>query len=108
MQGIDVRPVMVVVDAANAAEIGTVEDVAGSSISVALVRAPPLTAEQICWDGKDAQAHALIALSVKRAIIPHIFSCKTTNAKQLRIFGIRLPLYIMQEMRLVLLTSGNM
>ena len=78
VQGIDVRPV-VVVDAANAAEIGAVEDVAGSSISVAPVRAPPLTAEQIRWDGKDAQAHALIALSVKRAIIPHIRSCKTAK-----------------------------
>ena len=75
VQGIDVRPV-VVVDAANAAaEIGDVEDVTGSSTLVAPVRAPPLT-EQICWDGKDAQAHALIALSVKRAIIPHIRSCK--------------------------------
>ena len=78
MQGIDVRRV-VVVDAANAAEIGAVEDVAGSSTSVAPVRAPPLTVEQIRWDGKDAQAHALIALSVKRAIIPHSRSCKTAK-----------------------------
>ena len=36
-------------------------------------------AEQLCWDGRDAQAHALIALFVKRAIIPHIRSCKTTK-----------------------------
>ena len=33
--------------------------------------------EQLCWDGRDAQAHALLALSVKRAIIPHIRSCRT-------------------------------
>ena len=32
------------------------------------------TAEQLRWDGKDAPPHALIALSVKRAIIPHIRS----------------------------------
>ena len=61
-----------VVDAANAAEIGAVEDVAGSSISVAPIRAPPLTTEQICWDGKDAHVDAFISLSVKRAIIPQI------------------------------------
>ena len=36
-------------------------------------------AEQLRWDGKDAQAHALIAFSVKRAIIPHIRSCKIEN-----------------------------
>ena len=41
MQGIDVRPV-VVVDATNAAETSVVEDVAGSSTFVAPVRAPPL------------------------------------------------------------------
>lgn len=35
------------------------------------------TAKQLCWDGNDAQAHALLALSIKRAIIPHIRSCKT-------------------------------
>ena len=34
------------------------------------------TAEQARWDGKDAQAHALIALSVKRNITPHIRSAK--------------------------------
>ena len=66
-------------DVANAAEIGDVEDVAGSSTAAATIRAPPPTAEQSHWDGKDAQAHALLALSVKRAIIPHICSCKTSK-----------------------------
>ena len=64
---------------ANASDTGSVEDVAGSSSSVAPVRVPPPTAEQSRWDGKDAQAHALLALSVKRAIIPHIRSCKTSK-----------------------------
>ena len=53
VQGIDVRPI-VVVNAANAAETGDIEDVAGPSNAAAPVRAPPLTPEQICWDGKDA------------------------------------------------------
>ena len=39
----------------------------------------PATQEQKRWDGRDAQAHALIALSVKRTIIPHIRSCRTTK-----------------------------
>ena len=53
VQGKYVCPV-VVVDAANATKTGVLEDVAGSSIVVAPVRAPPLTLEKICWDGKDA------------------------------------------------------
>ena len=44
-----------------------------------MARQQPPTAEQIRWDGKDVQAHALIALSVKRSIIPHIRSCKTSK-----------------------------
>ena len=36
--------------------------------------------EQARWDVRDAQAHALIALSVKRTITPHIHSAK--SAKQ--------------------------
>ena len=39
----------------------------------------PATQEQKRWDGRDAHAHALIALSVKRTIIPHIRSCKTAK-----------------------------
>ncbi|RYA67843.1 hypothetical protein DD598_26710 [Enterobacter cloacae complex sp. 2DZ2F16B1] len=39
-----------------------------------------LRAEQAHWDVKDAQAHALIALSVKRTIVPHI--CSAKSAKQ--------------------------
>ena len=79
VQGIDVR-LVVVVNVASAMEIGTVEDVAGSSsIVVPPVIAPPLTVEQTCWDGKDVQAHAIIAMSAKRAITSHIRSCKTTK-----------------------------
>ena len=84
VKGVDVRPV-VGRDAANAVETGDVEDAvgsstaAGSSTIAATIRAPPPTAEQICWDGRDAQAHALLALSVKRAIIPHIRSCRTSK-----------------------------
>ena len=78
VQGVDVHPI-VVGNVANAVETGDVEDVAGSSTAVTTIRAPPPTAEQSHWDGKDAQAHALLALSVKRAIIPHILSCKTSK-----------------------------
>ena len=35
---------------------------------------PPPTVDQIRWDGRDAEAHALIALSIKCTIIPHIES----------------------------------
>ena len=34
------------------------------------------TQDQRRWDGRDAKSHALIALSMKRSIIPHICSCK--------------------------------
>ena len=40
---------------------------------------PPPTVDQTRWDGRDAQAHVLIALSVKRTIIPHIWSCKSAK-----------------------------
>ena len=78
VKGVDVHLVMGR-DAANAAEIGDVEDVAGSSTVAKTIRAPPPTAEQICWDGRDVQAHALLALSVKHAIILHILSCRTSK-----------------------------
>jgi len=38
------------------------------------------TPEQSRWDSRDAQALSLIALSVKRSIIPHIRSCRTSQA----------------------------
>ena len=46
---------------------------------VAPVVETPATQEQKRWDGRDAHAHALIALFVKRTIIPYIRSCKTTK-----------------------------
>ena len=69
---------------------GTVEHGAGSSTFAATVGATgsntsraaavlPI-AEQLRWDGRDAQAHPLIALSVKRSMIPHIRSA--ASAKQ--------------------------
>ena len=33
----------------------------------------------IQWDGRDAKAQALIALSVKKSLIPHIRSCVTAR-----------------------------
>ena len=38
------------------------------------------TLEQSRWDGRDVQAHALIALSIKHTMVPHIRSA--TSAKQ--------------------------
>ncbi|MCO5557572.1 hypothetical protein L7F22_011138 [Adiantum nelumboides] len=72
VQGIDVRPGTV--------DVAEVVDVAGPSTRTAAVRSVLPTAEQARWDVKDAQAHALIALSVKRTITPHIRSAK--SAKQ--------------------------
>ncbi|RYA57259.1 DUF4219 domain-containing protein, partial [Enterobacter cloacae complex sp. CH23B] len=61
VQGIDVRP--------GSEDVG---DVAGLAARIAAVRVVLPTAEQARWDVKDVQAHALIALSVKRTIVPHI------------------------------------
>ena len=71
MQGLDVCPASI--------DVGSVEDVASSSSSATVVAAILPTVEQARWDGKDAQAHALIALSVKQNITPHIRSAKTTK-----------------------------
>ena len=63
-------------------DVGAVEHVAGTSLLAHSVPPPPPLppiAEQIRWDGKDVQTHALLALSIKRTIIPHICSCKTTK-----------------------------
>ena len=77
VQGYDVRPI---VARMSSDDVGVVEDVAGSSLLARSVPPPPPpTAEQIRWDGRDAQAHALLALSIKCTIIPHIHSCKTSK-----------------------------
>ena len=57
------------------------KDAAGSNSEAAPAPQvlPPPTVDQIRWDGRDAQAHALIALSVKHTIIPHIWSCKSAK-----------------------------
>lgn len=36
--------------------------------------------EQKKWDRRDAQAHSMVALAVKRSILPHIRSCKTSKS----------------------------
>ena len=76
VQGFDERPGSV------GADSDIVEDGAGSSTFAAIVGAIGFgtscatavlpTAEQSHWDGRDAQAHALIALLVKRSMVPHI------------------------------------
>ncbi|MCO5552410.1 hypothetical protein L7F22_005921 [Adiantum nelumboides] len=72
VQGIDVHP--------GSVDVAEVVDVAGPSTRIAAARSVLPTAEQARWDAKDAQAHALIVLSVKRTITPHI--CSTKSAKQ--------------------------
>ncbi|MCO5564217.1 hypothetical protein L7F22_017875 [Adiantum nelumboides] len=57
-----------------------VEDVASLAARIAAIRFILPIAEQAHWDVKDAQAHALSALSMKRTITPHI--CSTKFAKQ--------------------------
>ena len=57
-------------------DIGSIEDATGSIFIVAPILAPWPNAEKLCWDGRDAQAHALIALSIKCTIVPHIRSAK--------------------------------
>ncbi|MCO5597399.1 hypothetical protein L7F22_051475 [Adiantum nelumboides] len=58
---------------------GEVENVAGPAARIAAARFVLPTAKQARWDVTDAQAHALIALSVKRTITPHICSAKSTK-----------------------------
>ena len=75
VQGYDVR---LIVAGTSTDDVGAVEDVAGTSLLARSVPPPPPpTTEQICWDGRDVHAYALLALSIKRIIIPHICSCKT-------------------------------
>ncbi|MCO5613500.1 hypothetical protein L7F22_067777 [Adiantum nelumboides] len=71
-RGIDVRP--------GSEDVGKIEDVAGLAARIVAVRFVLPTAEQACWDVKDARAHALIVLSMKRTITPHIHLAK--SAKQ--------------------------
>ncbi|MCO5559117.1 hypothetical protein L7F22_012709 [Adiantum nelumboides] len=61
-------------------DVAEVVDVAGPSTRIAAPRSVLPTTEQARWDVKDAQAYALIALSVKHTITPHIRSAK--SAKQ--------------------------
>ncbi|MCO5560736.1 hypothetical protein L7F22_014356 [Adiantum nelumboides] len=68
VEGIDVHP--------GSEDVGEIEDVAGLAATITAVRFVLPTAEQARWDVKDAQAPALIALSMKRTITPHICSAK--------------------------------
>ncbi|MCO5605981.1 hypothetical protein L7F22_060167 [Adiantum nelumboides] len=56
-----------------------IEDLAGLAARIAVVRAVLPIAEQAHWDVKDVQAYALIVLSVKHTITPHIRSPKSTK-----------------------------
>ncbi|MCO5585732.1 hypothetical protein L7F22_039668 [Adiantum nelumboides] len=60
-------------------DVGEIEDVAGLAARIAAVRFVLPTTEQVRWDVKDAQAHALIALFVKRTITPHIHLVKSVK-----------------------------
>ena len=71
MHGIDVRP--------GSVDTGDVEDAAGFVAGIATIRAILPMAEQAHWDVRDAQAHALIALSMKRTITPQICLVKSTK-----------------------------
>ncbi|MCO5585832.1 hypothetical protein L7F22_039765 [Adiantum nelumboides] len=51
----------------------------GPSTRIAAARFILPTVEQARWDVKDTQAHALIALSVKHTITPHICSAKSAE-----------------------------
>ncbi|MCO5590715.1 hypothetical protein L7F22_044690 [Adiantum nelumboides] len=72
LQGIDVRPISV--------DVAKFVDVAGPSTRIAAARSVLPTVDQARWDVKDAQAHALIALSVNQTITPNI--CSAKSAKQ--------------------------
>jgi hypothetical protein len=106
VQGVERRPVTHATtgttntcDGSTRADEDGVEDDIPQIPVCANVSVAPI-AEQIRWDGRDAQAHALIPLSVKRAIIPHIRSCRTAKDAWD-------TLCTRLGMRFVLLTSKN-
>ena len=70
VEGFDVRP--------GSVDSDTVENVVSTSTSNVATVLP--TTEQVCWDGRDAYAHASIALCIKHTIVPHI--CLARTAKQ--------------------------
>lgn len=61
------------------------------------IPALPPTHQQSRWDGRDAQAHALIALYIKRGITPRVRSCSTSKG----CLGILWPLFTNHAMKLV-------
>ena len=102
MQGIEIHPRFV-----TATDFETIEDVAGSRtyatamgatsfITPRAVATPLPTTEQIPWDGRDVQAHALIALSVKRSMA-HTFAPLSQQSK-LGIFLLRIMQDGMRQM----------
>ncbi|MCO5564651.1 hypothetical protein L7F22_018317 [Adiantum nelumboides] len=72
VKGIDVR--------LGSKDVDKVEDVASLAARIVAVRFDLPVAEQACWDVKDKQAYALIVLSMKCTITPHI--CSAKSAKQ--------------------------
>ncbi|MCO5549107.1 hypothetical protein L7F22_002573 [Adiantum nelumboides] len=93
-------------------DAGSNEDAVGSSIGAGVVRSTIVaagvravlpTGEQICWASKDSQAHAMIALSIKRNITPHIHSTSTTKLAWDILTGRRLTLVVAEALRASLL-----
>lgn len=69
LQGIDIRP--------RSVYSRSIEDIASPNTSSAIALLSTIV--QVCWDGRDAQAHALVALSMKRTTVPHIHSTRTAK-----------------------------
>lgn len=74
--GLDIRP-QSVVSANFPVALGAGNATISSSSSTSALSPP--TQEHVRWDGRDAQALALIVVSLERGIIPHIRSCKTSK-----------------------------
>ena len=70
---VDRRPV-----SSSTSQYTIIESDGVSSSSTNATPYPP-TQEQLRWDGKDAQAHPLIALLMKHHIVLHIQSCSTSK-----------------------------
>ena len=100
MQGVGVHSI-VVVNLVNASDVGFIEDDASTNCE-APTFVPLPTIKKICWDGRDAQVHALIAYELS-VLLSHIF----THVRKLRKLGTHLLWCIKLGMRLLLLISKN-
>ena len=55
--------------------VGTIDEKESTIKALDMMQRTPSQRKRL-WDGRDAQAHGLIALSIKHSIIPHMCSCK--------------------------------